>query len=453
MPDVQDFQKVVTRFAPSPTGLLHAGNYRTAIFSYLFARQHKGKFILRIEDTDRERSKKEYEDNIVESLKWLDLEYDEFYRQSDRVAEHTAALKKLIEKGSAYISKEEAKDGSKVMRELVRFKNPGTVISFDDLIRGTITIDTKDLGDFVIAKNINEPLFHLAVIVDDAAMGVTHIVRGEDHIANTPRQLLIYDALGYPRPHYAHLPLVLDASRAKLSKRRGALPLTYYRDEGYLPDALLNFLAMIGWNPGTEKELFTHDELIAEFAIERIQKSGAFFNIEKLEWINKEHMKRLPPEEQCRMIGSFLPKSITQLSGYSPLILKKIAPLILERITHFGEVAKMADAGELHYFFETPQYSKEKLFWKDERDATLLLERLQGVKERFLGLPDEHFAPETLKNALWDYAEKEGRGQVLWPTRYALSGRDKSPDPFQLASILGKNETIERLNKAIEMLK
>jgi glutamyl-tRNA synthetase len=442
---------IVTRFAPSPTGLLHGGNYRTAVFSYLFARQHQGRFIVRIEDTDRERSKKEFEENILESLAWLGLEYDALYRQSELVGKHTEALNALIASGNAYISKEEAKDGSGVMRELVRFKNPNIVVEFDDLIRGKISIDTTDLGDFVIAKSVNEPLFHIAVVVDDAEMGITHIIRGEDHIANTPRQILIYRALGYAVPSYAHLPLVLDATRAKLSKRRGAQPLTYYRDQGYLPEAILNFLALLGWNPGTEQEIFTREELLNIFSLDRIQKSSGIFNVEKLDWVNKEHLKRLPLDMQIDMVEKALPRSFTGMANYSRARLEQIVPLIMERISKFSDVQEMVEAGELTYFFDAPVYDKEKLFWKDERDSEKLSSRLRYVKEAFSGISEADFTPETLKNALWSYAEEQGRGSVLWPLRYALSGRDRSPDPFQLASILGKEETARRIDTAVSL--
>lgn len=444
-------QQIITRFAPSPTGLLHGGNYRTAVFSYLFARKHNGKFIVRIEDTDRERSKKEYEENILESLSWLELEYDELHRQSDLLPKHSQALQKLIDTGHAYISKEEAKDGSGNIRELVRFKNPGKRISFEDLIRGTIEIDTTDLGDFVIAKSITEPLFHIAVVVDDAEMGVTHIVRGEDHIANTPRQILLYEALGYTIPRYAHLPLVLDDSRAKLSKRRGAQPLTYYRDNGYLPSAILNFLALLGWNPGTDKEIFTKEELVHVFSLERVQKSSGIFNVEKLNWINKEHIKLLSKEEQLRYVEEFLPDNIKQLDGYSKEKLLQMSNVMIEHITHFGEIRTMAENGELSYFFAAPEFPKEKLFWKEENDVAKLIDRLTTVRGLIEAVDQNEFTAENIKDSLWDYATKEGRGQVLWPMRFALSGREKSPDPFQLATILGKEETLKRLGRAIHM--
>lgn len=444
--------KIITRFAPSPTGLLHGGNYRTAVFSYLYARKHGGKFFVRIEDTDRERSKTEFEKNILESLEWLGLEYDALYRQSELVENHTKALEALIKSGNAYISKEEAKDGSGAIRELVRFKNPNKKVSFTDAIRGLIEIDTNDLGDFVIAKNITEPLFHLAVVVDDASMGVTHIIRGEDHLPNTPRQILIIEALGYTVPQYAHLPLVVDDKRAKLSKRRGAQPLTYYRDQGYLPGAILNFLALVGWNPGTEQEIFTKNELTEMFTLERVQKSPGFFNIEKLDWVNKEHIKKMSVDEQCTNIERLLPAYIKELSGYSRDMLYKITPLIIERITRFGEVLELAQNKELSYFFEDPVYETDALMWKDERSPATTANRLKKVSELIGGINDDVFNADSVKVAIWDYSTEVGRGNVLWPLRMALSGLAKSPDPFTLAGILGKETTIRRIATAERLL-
>ena len=278
-------RQVVTRFAPSPTGLLHVGNYRTAIFSYLYARQHGGKFILRIEDTDKERSKKEYEDNIIESLKWLGLDYDEFYRQSENTVNYVHILTRMITDGLAYESQEDGK-------HLIRFKNPNKNITFKDMIRGDITFNTTELGDFIIAKNLITPLFHFAVVVDDHAQGITHIIRGEDHISNTPRQILIYEALNYTVPTYAHLPLVFDENRSKLSKRKGALALLEYKDRGYSAEAMFNAIAFIGWSPSkSEKEIYSKEELIRDFSLERVKKGGAAFNEEKLKWFDKQHKK------------------------------------------------------------------------------------------------------------------------------------------------------------------
>lgn len=443
---------VVTRFAPSPTGLLHGGTYRTAVFSYLFARHHGGKFILRIEDTDRERSKPEYEKNILDSLTWLGLEYDEMHRQSELVGEHTKALQKLIDAGAAYVSREEAKDGSGVMRELVRFKNPNKKVVFNDLIRGSIETDTTDLGDFVIAKSITEPLFHLAVVVDDAMMGVTHIIRGDDHIANTPRHILLYEALGYPVPHYAHLPLVVDEKRAKLSKRRGARALLEYRDEGYLPEALLNFLALVGWNPGTEQEIFSKEELVATFSLERVQKSPGFFNPEKLEWVNKEYIKQRSHEEHVATIEHYLPASVKESPEYSREVLSRATSVIIDHLTHFGQIKTMVDGGDIVYFFTHPTLTKEALFWKDEKDPVRTLAHIDKVLEVLHKIDSQNFTPEYIKESLWQYATEQGRGNVLWPMRVALSGREKSPDPFVLAAILGKEKTLARLSRAREVL-
>jgi glutamyl/glutaminyl-tRNA synthetase len=284
--------KVVTRFAPSPTGSLHIGGIRTALYNYLFTRQNGGKFILRSEDTDKERSKKEHEDNIIESFKWLGLSYDEFYRQSERTEIYKKYLKQLIDGGFAYVSKEEVvAEGER--SEVIRFKNPNKKIKFNDLVLGEIEFDTTDLKDFVIAKDMESPLYHLAVVVDDFEMGVTHVIRAQEHLSNTPRQILIQEAINAPRPSYAHIPIVLAPDKSKLSKRHGALSVLAYRDMGYLPGAILNFMALIGWNPGDEQEIFTLDELVKKFNLEKVQKAGGVFNTEKLDWVNKEHIKKL----------------------------------------------------------------------------------------------------------------------------------------------------------------
>ena len=443
--------KVVTRFAPSPTGFLHAGTYRTAIFSYLYARKNNGRFVLRIEDTDKERSKKEFEDNILESLAWLGLTHDTFVRQSENAPRHKEILEKMVADGHAYVSKEAAKDGSGVIKEIVRFKNPNIEVTFHDAIKGEVTINTTDLGDFVIAKNMNEPLFHLAVVVDDFDEGITHVIRGDDHVSNTPRQILIQRAIGAPTPEYAHLPLVLGVDKQKLSKRRGALALTEFRQRGYLAEAILNMVALIGWNPGTDQEVFTREELTAAFSLERIQKSSGVFNPEKLEWMNKEHIVRLSDDERFALIKTYMTDEVTSLPNYSEETLRKIMPIIIEHITNFGQVREMCASGELSYYFAEPAYPKEKLLWKDEQDVTKLTARLLTIKGLLEGVSEADFTPPNVKNALWSYAEEEGRGQVLWPLRYALSGREKSPDPFQIASIIGKTESVRRVASAISL--
>jgi glutamyl-tRNA synthetase len=432
---------IVTRFAPSPTGLFHVGSYRTAVFSYLYARKHGGKFILRIEDTDRERSKQEYTDNIIESLAWLSLNYDELYYQTKNVEIHKKYLQQLVDDGYAYISHEEAKDGSGVMRALVRFKNKGETVVFNDLIRGTIETDTTDLGDFVLAKSITEPLFHMAVVVDDHEEGVTHVIRGEDHIPNTPRQILISRALGFPSPFYAHLPLVLASDRTKLSKRKGALPVTSYREMGYLPEGLLNFMALIGWNPGGEQEIFSLDELISLFDISKIHKAGAIFNEEKLAWMNKEHIKRQSVELQLSSVRAYM-------ASYDEALLMRLLPTVIERITSYGELAAI-EISEFRFFITPVSVEKEKLTWKD-KEASEAFNHLQSIKEL---LPKTNFSsPESIKETLMPYAEANGKGNVLWPLRMALSGQEKSVDPFTICYVLGLEETISRIDAACKTL-
>lgn len=410
-------QKVITRFAPSPTGLLHLGTFRTAIFAYLYARKNGGRFILRIEDTDKARNKKEYEDNIIESLKWLGLDYDEMYRQSDNLDRHRHFLNKMIDEGRAYVSKEEAKDGSGVVKEIVRFRNPNEPVSFCDEIKGLVTMDTTDLGDFVIAKSVNEPLFHLAVVIDDFEEGVTHVIRGEDHVSNTPRQVLLQRAIGAPTPIYAHLPLVLGPDKLKLSKRRGALPVLEYKERGYLADAILNGVTFVGWNPGTEQEIFTRSELIEAFDLSKVQKSPAVFSEEKLDWFNKEHIKLLPPEEQR----------------------SRIVRAVLDE------------------YGKTPRVDRESLICPEKLrkgvDVTYqdIVRHLETIVEKLQDVNKVDWSDENIKNALWDYATEHGRGIVLWAMRYALSGREKSPDPFTIADIIGKAETIERLKNASKL--
>ena len=435
--------QIVTRFAPSPTGNLHSGAYRTAIFAYLYARKNGGKFVLRIEDTDKQRSTKEYEDNILQSLNWLGLEYDEFYRQSDNVTRHTEVLQKMIAEGTAYISKEEAKDGSGVIKEIVRFKNPNIDVTFQDDIKGTVTMNTEDLGDFVIAKNVNEPLFHLAVVVDDFDEGVTHVIRGEDHVSNTPRQILIQRAIGAPTPTYAHLPLVLGLDKQKLSKRKGALAVTEYRDLGYLPEAILNMVAMVGWNPGTEQELFSKDELTTSFSLEHVQKSPAVFNPEKLNWFNREYIKLLSSSEQKEWIKKFWPADLSIADEK----LEKLIPIITERLNYFGELAQMKTDGEFDYYVSAQAVDMEKLPWKGDTldQAKTHLTQSHALLADYNG----DWTAEGIKSVLWDYAESAGRGNVLWPIRYALTGRDKSPDPFVVSSIIGKEETIGRIKKIV----
>ncbi len=442
---MESSHKVVTRIAPSPTGKAHAGTYRTAMYAWLFARKHNGKFILRIEDTDTARNDKEAELDIYAALEWLGLNYDEKYIQSEHVARHREVLEQMIASGHAYISKEEAKDGSGVIKEIVRFKNPNIDVTFQDEIKGSVTMHTKDLGDFVIAKNINEPLFHLAVVVDDFDEGVTHVIRGEDHVSNTPRQILIQRAIGAPTPIYAHLPLVLGTDKQKLSKRKGALAITQYRDLGFLPEAILNMVTMVGWNPGTEQEIFTKEELIKEFDLSKVQKSSAVFNEEKLDWFNREYIKKLNMQQFWTLAHIWLPTDKEWLTDTEEVreMLKKIEPLIRDRIVKFSDIKGLFEAGEFDFFFKDPVVDPVMLVWKTDtlENAKKHLTHVHDILDEYEG----EWTVDGLKTYLMPYAEAEGKGNVLWPLRVALSGREKSPDPFEIATLVGKETTLRRI--------
>ncbi len=441
-------KQVVTRFAPSPTGFLHIGGVRTGLFSYLYAKKMGGKFILRIEDTDKERSREEWAIQLIEDIKWLGINWDneEVYTQSSRGSRYKELLEKIIAEDKAYISKEEVKEEGQ-RAEVIRFKNPNKTITFHDEIRGDITFDTTELGDFIIAKSLDEPIFHFAVVVDDFDMGITHVVRAEEHLSNTPRQILIQEAINAKRPVYAHLPLVLAEDKSKLSKRKHGetASLNYYRERGYFPEAIINFVAMLGWNPGTEQEIFSMKELIEEFSLEKVQKSGAVFNIEKLKWYNKEYLKN---EDLLIVISEI--RSRLLKSEISPVIVEKLAPTLVERINVYGDVDDMIESGELDLYISQPQYEKEKLLWKKSPDLNESKEHLEKLHELLSNVSE--WNSENIKSSIWDYAEEKGKGNVLWPFRYSLSGKDQSPDPIEISSILGKEETLTRIKFAINLI-
>jgi glutamyl-tRNA synthetase len=432
----QESGKVIVRMAPSPTGNLHIGTARTALFNYLFARKVGGKYILRLEDTDKERSTKEFEENILDGFSWLGFEHDELYRQSERGEIYASYIKNMISDGKAYVSKEEPKEPGQ-REEVIRFKNPNKLVVFEDLIRGEIQFDTTELGDFVVARGVDDPLYHLAVVIDDHEMGVTHIIRGEDHISNTPRQILIQEAIGALRPVYAHIPLIFDQERAKLSKRKhGArVWVESYREQGYLPEAFVNFLALLGWHPEGDKEIYSLEELIEEFDLKRAQKGGAIFDEQKLRWVNKEHIKRMPWEEISHYINDKIMISFPQQA-----IAPEVTKLVFERIETLSDVGRMIEAGELNYFFSKPNLDPSKIAWKDSTNEDVVI-HLKRVKEIISNDAD-----------LMGYAEEAGKGNVLWPLRYVLSGREKSPDPFTLLKVLGKEEALGRVESAIKLL-
>ena len=437
-------KKIVVRIPPSPTGFFHIGRARTALFNYLFAKKNGGEIVFRIEDTDKERSKKEYEEDIIDCLKWLGITYDSGpFRQSERGEIYSKYIKTMLKNGSAYIS-EETEGANK---EVIRFKNPNKIISFNDLIRGDISFDTKDLGDFVIARNINDPLYHLTVVIDDFEMKVTHVIRGEDGIANTPRQILIGEAIGATRPIYAHVPLILASDRSKMSARHGAVSLRDFKSSGYLPEAMINFMALLGFNPGGEREIYSLKELVEVFDLNKVQKGGAVFNTEKLDWLNKEYMKLMPKEERDKEIYNRLKNH-----KIGDLISKKAYSIIFEHISKWSDIDILLGAGKWNYFFKTPEYDHTLLSWKGKSSDQDIKKHLEWIKEKISGASDEIFdSTEKIKSLILDYATENGRGEVLWPLRVALSGQEKSPDPFTLIYILGKDETLMRITNAIKL--
>lgn len=474
-------KKIVTRFAPSPTGFVHIGGIRTALFAYLLARKNDGIFILRIEDTDRGRVVEGSLEHIEESLKWLGLDWDfgpdkkgpfGSTIQSERLDTYKEWAKKLIEKGLAYpdpYTKEEVEEFRKkaedekrpfLYREhrpkvfgvwdgktALRYKVPNIKrYEWFDEVRGKLSAGEEALDDIIIMKADGYPVYALAHIVDDYNMGVTHILRSDEWISSVPRFLSLYESLEIEPPIQATLPPILRDDRTKkLGKRDGAKDVLDYKKEGYLPIAILNYIALIGWNPGTEQEVFTLDELIEAFSIDRIQKAGGAFDEEKLKWFNKEHMKKLPKEEIEKNILENIPEDFKKINLE---ICKKIVPIIFDRISKWSDIGKMFEENELDFFFKDPIYEKSKLIYKNSSLENT--KKILGIVIDALSKIDENlFNKESVKDVLMLLAENmPNRGELLHPVRFALSGLDKSPDPFIIAEILGKKETIARLDIA-----
>ena len=443
---------VKVRFPPSPTGYCHVGTARMAVLNFLFAKKHGGTILFRSEDTDRERSTKEFEDDIVNQLEWLGLAWDEFYRSTEMVERHKEAMQQLIHEGTAYVSEEESKKDPGQKVRVVRLRNTGKTVSFTDAIRGDITVDTTDLGDFVIGRAIDDPLYHLAVVVDDAKDGITHVIRGEDHISNTPRQILIQEALQYPRPLYAHFPLHLAADKTKLSKRKGDVAVRSYREKGYIPEALLNYLAILGWTPPSGREVLSIEEMIAEFDLKDLHKSAAVFDLEKLRWFNRQYVERMNDEDFAHSAHPFLLAALKERGLPSDENLQRaVMPLLLERTSVADDIKEIAREGQLDFFFIRPTLDPAKI--PDKRTAgEVARKHLTFAEGALIALSKSDWSETRIKDALWAYATENGRGAVLWPLRYALSGQEKSPDPFTIAAIIGREETLSRIRGALEAI-
>lgn len=493
--------EVRVRFAPSPTGPLHIGGVRTALYNYLFAKHHNGKFLLRIEDTDQNRYVEGAEDYIIESLKWLGITPDEGvgfggelgpYRQSDRKDIYTSYVQKLIDSGNAYYSFDTAEELDAMRTEaeksgqtfiynsqnrnqlnnslslsaeevqsklnadipyVIRFKIPeNQIVELEDLIRGKITIDSNTLDDKVLFKSDGMPTYHLANIVDDHLMQISHVIRGEEWLPSLPLHELLYKAFGWTAPNFAHLPLIMKPEgKGKLSKRDGdkygfpVFPLEWkteegtakgYREEGYLPQALINMLALLGWNPGTEQEIFNLDDLVTAFSLEKVSKSGARFNPEKTKWFNHQYIQKLEANEILKYYNNILEKEGISASDAFNL---KVIELLKERANFIHDIYTQGK-----FFYSTPASYDEKAVsksWKDD-SKDLLTEFSEKLKA--LSTFDSHSIQEEIKTFV---AEKEiGFGKLMMPVRLAMVGSLQGPDVPVIMELIGKEEVLNRLN-------
>jgi glutamyl-tRNA synthetase len=478
--------QVRVRFAPSPTGYLHIGGLRTALYNYLFAKHFGGKFILRIEDTDQSRKVEGAVENLIETLKWSGIEYDEGpdrdggcgpYVQSQRIELYRTYAQELINKEKAYycfctserlqevrqkqltaklspsydrhcrtVSREEAERRIAAGEQyVIRMKIPlEGELSFDDVIRGKVTILHKMIDDQVIIKSDGFPTYHLAVVVDDHLMGITHIIRGEEWLSSVPKHILLYQYFGWEVPVLAHLPLLLNPDKSKLSKRQGDVAVEDYRAKGYLKEAIVNFIAFLGWNPGDEREIFFLEQLVKEFTMERVGKSGAVFNIEKLNWLNQQHIKLKSNEELAQLIKPYIQP--VPLANMDDAYLLKVIGVLKERLIFPKDFVEMSV-----YFFHDPESFDEAgvtKYWEKETNGhiKLLADRLESIPE---------FSHSSIEPALRQLAEELQikPTKLIHPGRLALSGRTIGPGLFEMIELLGKETVVRRLRYAGEKIK
>src|SRR4030043_330127 len=465
---------VRVRFAPSPTGYLHIGGARTALFNYLYAKHNKGAFILRIEDTDRTRSTEEYISAIIEGMKWLDLDWDEGpYRQTDRFDVYRSYADKLLKEGNAYYcycSPEELEQRRKEAlakgkspkyngscRNLkepltgripaVRFRMPQegeTVVN--DLIRGKVTFENALIDDLIIMRSDGTPTYNFTVVVDDVDMNITHVIRGDDHLNNTPKQIHIYKALGYKVPLFAHLPMILGSDKTRLSKRHGATSVTAYKEMGYLPDALVNYLVRLGWSYG-DQEIFTKDELIQYFSFDKVGKSAAVFNPEKLLWLNSQYIINSSAKELAEMVVPFLIKEKVISEG-QPLDKEWLSKAIDTQKERARTLIELANSLR-YYISEDVEYNeKAKIKFLNEKSLPYLIE----LKDSLVSISD--FSASELEKVFTSIIEKHGikLGNLAQPVRVAMTGRTESPGIFEVIEIAGKEKTLKRLEEAIKTI-
>jgi glutamyl-tRNA synthetase len=491
------------RIAPSPTGPLHIGTARTALFNYLFAQRHGGVFILRLEDTDAARSSLEYERDILDNLHWLGLEWDEGpevaglsargpygpYRQMQRLDRYAAAAERLLADDKAYYcycTQEELAADKKAQeaahqpphyvgrcarltvderrakeaegrKPVVRFRVGEGVVAFDDIVRGHVEIDTAALGgDLIIVRSNGTPLYHFVVAVDDAEMAITHVIRGEDHLSNTPKHILLFRALGADIPRFAHLPLILNPDRTKMSKRKSQTAVADYRAQGYIPEAFVNFLALLGWSSGSEEEIFSLDELTQRFDLDRVQSGGAVFDRERLEWLNGQWIRRLSDEELVNRAVPFLVESVeaAQAAGAAVRIptaddLRALMPIVRERMPTLAAVGPLLD----FLFIEDLPVNPELLVPK-RWDAATTAEALGAARDVIAEVGRVSYEADELEPPLRRLAEERGwkAGDLFMAIRIAVTGKTATPPLFDTLVALGYDRTLERLDRAREAL-
>src|SRR5690554_659339 len=481
-------ETIRTRFAPSPTGYLHVGGLRTALYNYLFARKNNGKFILRIEDTDRARYVEGAVENLISTLKWAGLDFDEGpetggdygpYMQSQRLNIYEEQSDYLIKNNKAYfcfcspdrlkeLRNHQQKEGlqpkydkhclnlspDEVQKKLVANENyvvrlnvePGITVIVDDVIRGKVEFNSDIIDDQILIKSDGYPTYHLANVVDDHLMKITHVIRGEEWLSSTPKHILLYDYFGWEKPVFAHLPLLLNPDRSKLSKRQGDVAVEDYRSKGYLKEALVNFVALLGWTAGDDREFYYLNELVENFSLERVNKSGAVFNIEKLNWLNAEHLRKKDNDEILKLLRNELSVSKYSNEEYSDEYLKKVIEAMRERVSFVKEFIEKSP-----YFFEAPSEYEEAVIakrWKENSS-----ELLQKLIDKFEGIDNP--TKEDYENALKKTAEENGvgNGALIHPLRLAVSGVGAGPGVFDIVDILGKDESIKRMKRAVNSIK
>ncbi|MGA2775178.1 MAG: glutamate--tRNA ligase [Candidatus Omnitrophota bacterium] len=428
---------VKVRFAPSPTGYLHIGGGRTALFNWLFARSKGGKFVLRIEDTDQLRSKKEFLDEILFSLKWLGFDWDEIYYQSQRFDIYREYAQKLLKAGFAYIEKSEK-------GEAIIFKVTPQKIKIRDLIRGEIEFDAQTLKDQVLIKSDGTPTYNFACVVDDTAMNITHVIRGDDHISNTPKQVLLYKALDFTLPEFAHLPLILGTEGGRLSKRTGATAISDYRKMGYLAPALVNYLLLLSWSPGKNRELISLKEAVGLFDIKNVNKTAATFNLKKLQWINNQYLKNEDPEKLAdELIPQLIEKNYIDKDNFDRNYVVSLVKLFQARLNTLADFPEWADFFFLKEIIIEPEAQKKYLSQNLSKEFTLFLKRLDTLQNFDITAIETEFRSMVAELGIEAKA-------LIHPIRVALTGKTVGPGLFEVIYYLGKERTKQRLDKFIK---